>query len=314
MPTISDRDNAEILDDNDHFLVRQPSATGEKTRRISFGDLKDQIPGSGGGVQCGKATLASGTVTVSAAWVTTNSRIVATPLTAPGVPGSTIYIDNAVASTSFDITSEDITDSRDVFWLAAEEAAPVLVMKSNHAAGDAYVTKDWGSDESEVWVTFGAAFDSAALTFFNSDYSGDLAEILDGSNVTNTYFYEFPDPPNYWWVGGFNTGGDETGTAVPDADAWHTYELHFTVNGDVELYIDTALVAGATDTGSSDARKLRLGLRLTTNDADAVCYYKAVKIGTTRGASDLFADDFSSNDLSNWGSTTGDCTVITDPF
>src|SRR5213075_2638941 len=95
--------------------------------------------------------------------------------------------------------------------------------------------------------------------------------------------------------------------AMVSTNAWHTYELHFTSSDTAELYIDggSALATGAGD--SHQARKITLGMVSGGTDPDSIIYIRNVKVGTTQGASDLFADDFSGGDLSNWTTTIGTC-------
>ena len=66
----------------------------------------------------GSAALSGGTKTVSATWVTANSRIVATPV---GSGTGVLYIDSIVAGASFDIKSSDGSDGRTVHWISIDE-------------------------------------------------------------------------------------------------------------------------------------------------------------------------------------------------
>lgn len=88
------------------------------------------LAAAGGGLQVkegtnatmGQATLVAGTVTVNTTKVTANSRIMLTPQTTGGGPGS-LRISARVAGTSFTITSTSGTDTSAVAWWIVEPAA-----------------------------------------------------------------------------------------------------------------------------------------------------------------------------------------------
>jgi hypothetical protein len=70
-------------------------------------------------VKKGTAVLVAGTKTVTATWVTAQSRIVATPI-GSGSTGA-LDIENIVVGASFDIKSSDNADTRTVHWISVEE-------------------------------------------------------------------------------------------------------------------------------------------------------------------------------------------------
>jgi len=70
----------------------------------------------------GVSALTAGTVTVTNTSVTANSRILLTGQNAgSGIPGE-LYVSALTASTSFVITSTQITDNRNVLWIIIEPA------------------------------------------------------------------------------------------------------------------------------------------------------------------------------------------------
>lgn len=273
-------------------------------------------------VYAGTDTLASGTVTVSASWVTPTFVIVVTAQAAPSTPGTILYVDpaNIMDGVSFDITSDDGTDARDVFWMAAApNPEPVIetgfVMKSDASAGDAFLDKDLGSDKPTVWVTVDVAFEAAAITFWDGSSSGS-GYLVDLQNADPTEILAiFIQNTLAWQDDGINGGNNAS--PAPAASTWQHLEFHYdTASRLTEFFINTSAVSGIGGSGSADSsfdiRHVLIGQFFSNGDAAEVVYYKNVKIGTTREGDDLFSEDFS-GDLSAWD-VTGDCTIIADPF
>ena len=73
----------------------------------------------GSDARMGKSTLVGGTVTVSNATITNNTRIFLTNQNGAGTPGF-LYVSARSAGTSFTITSSSGTDTSDVAWLLVE--------------------------------------------------------------------------------------------------------------------------------------------------------------------------------------------------
>lgn len=194
------------------------------------------------------------------------------------------------------------------------------VMKVNATVSDAFASKNFGADQSNTWVTFGLYIPNAALTFWNGDGSGDFVTILDPVQIT-AGFDEYPDvgpTPGWFLYAGPSTNVESTGPPAPTADTWVTVEFHIVRGGMndglTELYVDTTLVANITDS-TYVVRSMRMGQHVTpTNGSGDIIYIKDVMVGTTRGGSDIFADDFSSGDLSLWDSTFGNVSVVVNPF
>ncbi len=102
---------------------------------------------------------------------------------------------------------------------------------------------------------------------------------------------------------------------VPTDSEWHLIELHFKKGVAAELYIDSVLVGSGYECQNAPVHKLRIGQESACNDsADDIVYHRNIKVGTLRGGYDVFTDDFGSNDLSNWDTVVGNCTVVTNPF
>lgn len=280
-------------------------------------------------LHAGTATLASGTVTVSVPWVTPTTVIVVTPQAAPGTSGTTLYVDpaNIVDATSFDITSDDATDARNVFWMATAQTNIIsssgYAMKSDVSAADAYAVKDLGADYSsgDLWLSVLIGFDSGAATFWSSggNWSGVLGVITDSGASNLTFSFDIQNATTIDW--GIGEGSWTSASPAPTAGVWQLCELFINQTGsnaDVKLYVNSTLAVTQSFSGVPfplTLRKLYMGQSDgANNDAASICYFKDVKVGTTRGASDIFADDFSTNDLSNWDSTSGTITVVANPF
>lgn len=180
------------------------------------------------------------------------------------------------------------------------------VLKADASAGDAYAAFVMSPDQSEVWVTFDLAVAAAALAFWSSNLSGAFAwlRLLSGSPLAG------PSLGGTSWV---DQVSSDTGGSFPTANVYHTCELHYYASTAREFYVDGTLVYSSVP-GSTLARTLFIGQFTATNDPAAVAYIDNVKVGTTRGGTDIFADDFEGGDLSAWTTTTGDVSVVDDPF
>ncbi len=107
---------------------------------------------------------------------------------------------------------------------------------------------------------------------------------------------------------------DSTGT-LPVADTWQLVEIHV-VPGDplYEVYIDGGLLFSVDETRDpSDANSITAGLFNDFVTATSLAYIADVKVGTTQGASDLFAEDWSGGTFAAWDGTTGTVSVVPAP-
>lgn len=183
------------------------------------------------------------------------------------------------------------------------------VLRADGAVDNAYVQFDLPGDEAEVWVTFRVAFDAAALAFWVDNSSPDFLDIYSAGLADQlAYVYLFGDPSAWSGPGG---SGD---TPAPTADVWQLCEMRFVDDGTQEFYVDGDLVFSGPAGTAVAARSFLLGMASGGADVASVLFVDDVKIGTTRGADDLFSDDFESGDLSAWSSEYGDVSVVNDPF
>jgi hypothetical protein len=183
------------------------------------------------------------------------------------------------------------------------------VMESDASVADAFATKDWGSDENDVWLSFGLFFDSAALTFWNGDSgSGVFAGMLDNIDGPKCMLNVGVSVAGEWYFHG--SANDSAGSAV--AGAWNDCEMHFVNGGTCEFYVGGVLTASYTD-GGNTVTKIQMGQVGADPNAASIANIRNVKVGTTRHGSELFADNFATGDFTNWDSTSGTVTVIA-PF
>ncbi len=171
---------------------------------------------------------------------------------------------------------------------------------------------DIGVDAPEVWVSFQVAIPASALTYWTvtavppfafseiRDVDLDQMEVV---TITATQ-----------WADLYGVGG-----VVPLADTWYTVELHFVANTGAdqllaEVYVNGVLTITDLAATVEDARIFYFGCTSPPIDALSVNYIAAVKVGSTRGATDYFSDDFSSGNLDAFTSTSGLVSVVADPF
>ncbi len=182
------------------------------------------------------------------------------------------------------------------------------VLKANAPTLDAWVRADFGSNQSEVWVTFGLAFTSAALAVWTSGTSGYLCDALRSTGVRIS---GCDIDTGLWELLG---SGVQSAVPPPVAETFQTIEFHIVDDGTLDLYVDGAFVITDSAFSAASIRKVRIGLIDTFADPDNVAYFDNVLMGTTRGAGDLFADDFEDGTLDAWTTTSGDVSVVDDPF
>ncbi len=185
------------------------------------------------------------------------------------------------------------------------------VLRADGTLDNAYVEFDLDTPETDAWLTFDFYVPAEPLATWLASpntTSVNIAAIAD-----NIYLANNAVGP-HTWQGGSDppTGGD---TPAPSSDGWHTFELHVT-ESDSEFFIDSDTVwSTVASFPGSDTSQLILGLFPSgMEDNTGPAYFREVRLGTTRGAADLFSDDFSSDDLSSWTSTSGDVSVVDDPF
>ncbi len=114
-------------------------------------------------------------------------------------------------------------------------------------------------------------------------------------------------PPAVWETGWVGPDG------VLDGDTWYVAELHRIAADLSELYVDGTLLFTGAAPNATQGRFLRAGQDAGNGLTPALVYHSYVKAGTSRGAGDVFADDFVSGDFSAWTTVVGDVTLVDTP-
>ncbi len=177
---------------------------------------------------------------------------------------------------------------------------------------DDWVEIDLGSNQSEVWVTLTLRMTAAALAFWVTETATpQFSSLFQAGHADMSDWVLANIPPGMDWYNGSGTGG----SIAAASDVWLLLEEHYTNGGATQLYVEGTLGPDFTDATNTDIRFVRIG-QFNGNDPDvsAIVYIDNVKIGTTRGASNLFADDFEDGTLDAWTTTSGDVSVIDNPF
>ncbi len=182
--------------------------------------------------------------------------------------------------------------------------ADSFVQQNLSLPGTFYVQADVGVPTSTL-AALQAASDFASAALIDIDSSGpesagiglgdgSLSGSLDSPTTVNSPGFGVTSPNIF--------PADELVTVIAHYDGT---DVHWTVNG-------TAVFAPAL--GGTPLGHLEFGGLGSDGVTGELYYVTNVKAGTTLGGTDLFADDFSSGDTSAWTITSGDATVVANPF
>lgn len=211
-----------------------------------------------------------------------------------------------VALTSGSLTLSPVTPPPDPIVV-------VKAMKANGALDSAYASLDL-SDVQEVWATMALGLTSELISFYTADGEDRDTELIQMRSNPRSHELYLIDPEVQ---GGPWTGltVPEFGTAPAPAEGWQLCEMHFDDGVLREVFIDGTQVWSVVPDPVGGINQFTIGVvSASPNDTPCVVYFANVKAGTTRGGSDLFADDFSSGNFSLWTSTFGDLSVVDNPF
>lgn len=168
---------------------------------------------------------------------------------------------------------------------------------------------------SEAWLSFDWAMDADTTTDFLVPAGGAvLGGYGDVFDDLGNYFFPELNGGNYWNLSGGGNAESTTPTIV--ANTWFSVEIHVSVGGNLlELYVNSDLIATTDQGGGSPLDHIAIGNMQNSGTAhNSTLWFRNVKVGTTQGGSDIFADDFSSGNLSSWDTVFNDCTVVLAPF
>lgn len=210
----------------------------------------------------------------------------------------------------FDVT-EGVSESVNVII----PTVPVLVLRAaTPITVSGYLEKDLGSSFNEVWLTFGLAFDAAAIAIWSApgNFSGFFGLLQDATPDFTAGVWYGDDSGTASWL---EESGGASATPVPVPSTWMLFELHYR-NSDalIEFYINSNLVISDTSGTPGPIPTIIVGNALSVVSADSVAFLRDIKVGTTRGGTDILADDFSSGNFSAWTTVVDDCTLVADPF
>jgi hypothetical protein len=188
-------------------------------------------------------------------------------------------------------------------------AAVLRLLSQDLAAGTQRLSKDFAAVD-ELWLTISLGWNMAGAI----SGGGNMIEIGDPSS--GFFCLRWDLPPSAGWFDQCDSGNNSD-TPLPVDGGYQFIEMHWKrgtagggfTDGLSDLYIDGALVWNGLDFYDTAASRINLH-----NAFDYTIYVQYVKIGTARGAQDIFFDDFSSCDTAAWDAVIGDPVVVFDPF
>lgn len=187
------------------------------------------------------------------------------------------------------------------------------VLKADATAAAAYVEFAFDSPAAEVWVTFDLLLPAAAIDLWTANGTENYVRLLSIES-SDFVILQDPDVSGELWNGeGGVFGGEQGSIPAPTPDSWKTVEVHYQDGGLSEFFIEGATVWSTSAYGSGDQTSIEFGV-FDASFPGSFIYVGNVKIGSSRGASDYFSDDFSSGNLSAWYATSGDVSVVDDPL
>ncbi len=169
-------------------------------------------------------------------------------------------------------------------------------------ATPAYVDKTFTAVD-ELWITLDVSFPIPGGAEFLQDFV-NLFLVGGVSQVLGVYW----DATSGW--GFYFTGGSANKVApAPTSDVYQTIEVRWQKGGAVELWVAGVQVWVDVNGDADQADRILVGQCFTADITGQPVSIDDVKVGTTRGGSDLFSDDFESGNLSAWDALVGDVRI-----
>ncbi len=186
------------------------------------------------------------------------------------------------------------------------------VLRLDAASGSGIVSRDLVTMYSEVFVTVDVAFSASYLTGLLAQAFGHPVLEATASTSDDQALDIFQQSSVAKWAWDFGTPTTFTPATAITSLQFYTVEMHVTAGSPfaTQFWIDGVSV-GALTISANLADIQYLDLRAEGGWAGLI-YFDNFKAGTTRGASDIYADDFS-GDLSGWTNAVNDATIIADP-
>lgn len=199
------------------------------------------------------------------------------------------------------------------------------VLRVRALTGPAYVRHVFVPEGSfgpiDFWLTYDMLLDPLLLgRLLRTDQKNNVSHSFvstdggaDASSINLSVGRDLYDL-GLWFDPTFATT-ENAGSVPAPSLGWHTVEMHFHATQRYTFYIDGVAVwdeVGDAFTNRGGITALILGLSLLSGTFDSpIAYYDNVKIGTSRGASDYFSDNFESG-LGKWV-LRGDVEIVVGP-
>lgn len=195
-------------------------------------------------------------------------------------------------------------DPTRIAWEMVGDPCPLpgLSLRAVADGADAYLERSLGGPHDSLWISVLVYVSPDGLAAIYANSSG-LVVNLTGSDMQADIVVLTSDGGGQWqtvWgVGGAPVAGE--GLLV---------ELHHVRGGTCELYVAGDLVIDGVDTTDVPIDTIQVGLFMPTYTPAAAFWVGDVKVGTSRGDGDVFADDFEDGTLAAWTTTSGDVAVV----
>lgn len=191
-------------------------------------------------------------------------------------------------------------------------------LKCDCSASDAYVSETLTMPGTGWYIQADLAVPAATLAALiaATDY-GTASLISIALSPTDDGFFlgdfataaSLASPTAAW----HNLGGGSAYPAIFPDDQFNTVIAHYD-GTNLHWIVNGTEIANYVESFATLSRNIRFGGWASNGVAGEIYYVTNVKIGTTLGGTDLFADDFSSGNTSAWTSTVGAATVVDDPY
>lgn len=176
-------------------------------------------------------------------------------------------------------------------------------LKFDATSADASLEKDLATDYTDSWITFEVWISKATRTdlVVTGSTAPYILRTLDNVDADSGYIYL---SPSLWGSGNNSPAQGPT----PASGRWQKIEYHIdSTTPQEDIYLDgIKIVDAGSGTGGSGVRKAFLGWFSGITNSTSIVYVRGFRIGSTRGANDIFNGYL----LSSWGTTTGTVTEV----
>lgn len=192
------------------------------------------------------------------------------------------------------------------------------VLQLDASANTYGVGVNLGSPQSDVWFSFYVAVNSTLLTWLLAQ-SANIFELCEINNAAQSVFVDlgYATPSgNFAGEAASPYSSHTFGSGIAAANQFYSVEIHVTPGSPpgYEAFLGgTSLGTFTSGVSLSDVQVIYLFAGGSA--AGGLIYFDNFKIGTSRGASDLFADDFEGSLPGGWNQTYNSsvASIIADP-